>query len=399
MKTVIYRSGAIRRASVDSEKEPFISYENFVNELDTGDSFTASLIDILVKEVADRRSRSNANDRRLISDRNIRSLRLLANTRAYPRMPPRHARRAVNLTTEYFTASPNELEMDYDEDEFEGLAENPTTIEGARVNSDLFEAFTTSPWPPPSARRIVASPSPVAEEWPGPLPMPPLRSPPSSSARPWSAPAPPATAPPSNLSRQASIRRAATRARMVDFNDFTTRRRSTIRDSLSTGRDVPEIVTEPRDGVPGPTIRRFFPFPRARRHQATNSSWAEYPDTLSPDSPDEPVHFLTADATPASWFEHQASPEPVRPSEDVENREETEQLLRAPRLRRGGVRAPESMLSRHASPITITAPPPNPPAEPTTSELASRRDEATPTPAEEPVAYPTPGSSENEILA
>lgn len=31
------------------EKEPTISYENFVNELDLGDSFTTSLIDILVK--------------------------------------------------------------------------------------------------------------------------------------------------------------------------------------------------------------------------------------------------------------------------------------------------------------------------------------------------------------
>lgn len=41
------RSGSIRRASV--EKEPSISYENFVHELDTGDSFTASIIDILVK--------------------------------------------------------------------------------------------------------------------------------------------------------------------------------------------------------------------------------------------------------------------------------------------------------------------------------------------------------------
>jgi len=47
MRSAIYRSGAIRRASV--EKELYISYENFVNELDTGDSFTASLIDILVK--------------------------------------------------------------------------------------------------------------------------------------------------------------------------------------------------------------------------------------------------------------------------------------------------------------------------------------------------------------
>ena len=318
-------------------------------------------------------------------------------------MPPRHARRAVNLTTEYFTAPPNELEMDYDEDEFEGIAENPTTIEGARVNSDLFEAFTTSPWPPPSARRIVASPSPVTDDWPGPPPMPPLRSPPSSSGRPWSSvtvPPPPATVPPSNLSRQASIRRAASRARMVDFNDFTTRRRSTTRDALPTGRDVPEIVTEPREGLPGQTVRRFFPFPRARRHLATNPSWSEYPDTLSPDSADEPVHFLAVDSTPVSWFEHQASPEPLRPSEDVESREETEQLLRAPRLRRGGIRAPESILSRRVLPITINASPPaDPPAEPTTSELGPRGDEGTSIPVEEPVAYPTPGSSENEILS
>lgn len=40
-------SGSIRRASV--EKEASISYENFVHELDTGDSFTATIIDILVK--------------------------------------------------------------------------------------------------------------------------------------------------------------------------------------------------------------------------------------------------------------------------------------------------------------------------------------------------------------
>ena len=41
------RSGSIRRSAV--EKGLSISYENFVNDLETGDSFTASLIDILVK--------------------------------------------------------------------------------------------------------------------------------------------------------------------------------------------------------------------------------------------------------------------------------------------------------------------------------------------------------------
>jgi len=297
--------------------------------------------------------------------------------------------------------------MDYDEDEFEGILDNPTTIEGARVNSDLYEAFATSPWPPPSTRRIVASPSPATEEWTGPVPMPPLRSPPSSSTRPWTAqvPTPPASSATSNLSRQASIRRATTRARMVDFNDFTTRRRSTIRDTLSTGRDAPETVTEPREGLPGQTVRRFFPFPRARRHQVTlaNPTYSEYSDTLSPEASDEPIQFLTVDPTPVSWYEHRTSPEPLRPSEDIESREETEQLLRAPRLRRGGVRSPESMLSRHASPITINTSSPlvaEAPMEAPTSESAPRRDERIPTPAvEEPVAYPTPGSTENEILA
>lgn len=43
----LHSSGAIRRMAV--EKEPSISYESFVNELDTGDSFTLSLVDILVK--------------------------------------------------------------------------------------------------------------------------------------------------------------------------------------------------------------------------------------------------------------------------------------------------------------------------------------------------------------
>ena len=42
-----HSSGAIRRVAV--EKEPSISYESFVDELDIGDSFTLSLVDILVK--------------------------------------------------------------------------------------------------------------------------------------------------------------------------------------------------------------------------------------------------------------------------------------------------------------------------------------------------------------
>jgi len=42
------RSGAIKRSALE-KTEPTINYESFVNELDTGDSFTTSIIDILVK--------------------------------------------------------------------------------------------------------------------------------------------------------------------------------------------------------------------------------------------------------------------------------------------------------------------------------------------------------------
>jgi hypothetical protein len=42
------RQGAIKRSALE-KTGPTISYENFVDDLDIGDSFTTSLIDILVK--------------------------------------------------------------------------------------------------------------------------------------------------------------------------------------------------------------------------------------------------------------------------------------------------------------------------------------------------------------
>ncbi|KAF8914256.1 hypothetical protein CPB84DRAFT_1840983 [Gymnopilus junonius] len=386
-------SGAIRRAAVEKDST-CLTYENFVSELDSGDSFTTSIIDILVKEVADRTARTSPNDRKFLSERTIRSLRHLAtHSRSYPsRVPGRsHGRRAQHLT-DYFTAA-NDLEMEDDDDFGDPVAENATTLEGARVNSDLYDAFTNTTWP--NTRRITASPSPISDDWPVQLPV---RSPPSSS-RPWPTPASSnPTVAPANLSRQASIRRAA-RSRVVDFNDFTQRRRPATRDvgaSRSEGAGA-ETVTEPRDPPSSSqTVRRFFPFPRPGRRPpptAVTAGWAADYVEDSPDSPDEAVQFFAVEPEHA-WYDNIVD---VRASP---NEEDTENLLRAPRLRRGGVRAPESILSRHASPITITTPPVEPAIIPPS---ISRRDEnslvilSTAT-AEEPVAYPTPGSTENENL-
>lgn len=45
----IYSSGAIRRLAVERGTTSSITYENFVTDLDTGDAFTATLMDTLVK--------------------------------------------------------------------------------------------------------------------------------------------------------------------------------------------------------------------------------------------------------------------------------------------------------------------------------------------------------------
>lgn len=392
-------SGAIRRAAVENSKEQSISYDSFVNELDTGDSFTISLVDILVKELAHRRNRdrTTVSDRRLLADNTIKGLRSLAsNNRSYAnRLSGHPTRRTVNLT-DYLAAPPTEMEVE-EEDEFN--MQESTAMEGARVNSDLYDAFITNTWPPSNARRITASPSPAVDEWP--LPQP-LRSP-TSSSRPWPMPMANPVPPPSALTRQASLRRAA-RSRMVDFNDFTHRRRSSNRDSLrDTSREssgthpiTAENVTEPRDGSTTwnrPHGRRFFPFSRTRQHE---TMWSEASDPLSVDPSDESGHYMIEPIMPTLFDAPPASDSYSRASPDAESRGD-DILIRAPRWRRR-MRAPEpqSMLSRHASPVIVYGPPTGSPA----ATPPARRDENEP-PApstEEPVAYPTPGSSENGNL-
>ncbi|KAF9480668.1 hypothetical protein BDN70DRAFT_992472 [Pholiota conissans] len=387
-------SGSIRRAAV--EKEPTITYENFVDELDTGDSFTASLVDILVKELADRRTRPNAADRKAIADRTIRGLRVLAsNARGISNRPggPR-ARRL----TDYFTASPNELEMDEEEDEYEVAMENPSMIEGARINTDLHDAYTSASggWGQVSPRRATESPPVSSDEWP----LPPLiRSTSSTNLnRPWqTGHVVPSTSSSSNLTRQPSIRRQ--RSRMVDFHEYANRRRSNAREHWpgAVPHD-PVSVTEPREPTAA-TVRRFFPFPRARRAPSSaNQPWLPDARNMSPDSDESSTLQYFMDPASGAWFPQHPPPSspPQLISAEVEDREEMENLLRAPRLRRGGIRAPESVLSRRASPMPI----PMIPVVVTHAPASPRRDDSASMPAnEEPVAYPTPGSTENESLS
>lgn len=281
--------------------------------------------------------------------------------------------------------------MELEEEDGFDIQDNATGMEGARVNSDLYDAFITPTWPS-NARRATASPS-SAEEWPA-LPQP-LRSP-NLTSRPWPMPVTSSTLPTSTHSQQASLRRAA-RSRIVDFNDFTRRRRSSNRDAIrelnrepsGTHQNTVESATEPRDG---PTVawnrshgRRFFPFSRTRQHE---TMWSEVSDSLDADASDEPIMPTLFDVPTTSASYSRASPD----AEDI--------LIRAPRLRRRNMHAPEShsVLSHRTSPVIVYvsshtgSPAVTPPARQHENEpLASSN--------EEPIAYPTPGSSENETVS
>ncbi|EIW76375.1 hypothetical protein CONPUDRAFT_168927 [Coniophora puteana RWD-64-598 SS2] len=147
-------SGAIKRGRLE-KTNPSISYEAFVRDLDKGDSFTTSLIEILVKEYAERLSRPSSIERGLVSYTTQRALRRLSTVAAvYHDAPPSrvpaaaaalhaarragHAARAVNAVldpTEYLSAPPSELEL---EDEgSSGSAPGAGIGAGMRIGSGL----------------------------------------------------------------------------------------------------------------------------------------------------------------------------------------------------------------------------------------------------------------------
>lgn len=350
-----------------------------------------ALLDLTSRqELAERRTRPSINDRRLIADRSAKSLRLLATPlRVYrDRSIGRYHRPRRSATLADYLSAPPPPEMDTEEDEdfFDSMLENGTTMEGARINSDLYDAYAGS------GSRDFRSPSPLPEDPSTAL----LRS------GPWTVPS---SLPPSastTLSRQPSLRRPV-RSRIVDFNDFTLRRRSTTRDDqISRGETADPERPVPREGSwarnPQAT-RRFFPFVHSRRHDSPDI----YPWTMEASGPSNPdIHDDQDLRYSPSWFN---LPPPshleavaiegalVDPTVSDERAHSATSRGMLPRLRRGGLRAPESILSRHASPAnlppirsdSVADGPALPHHEPQDALLVS-----------EPTSYPTP-STDHEL--
>ncbi|KAJ6475648.1 hypothetical protein DFH09DRAFT_445741 [Mycena vulgaris] len=379
-------SGAITRSKLE-KAEPTISYKNFVEDLDAGDSFTTAVIDILVQELAERRLRSSPGDRRLIADRTAKSLRLLATPIRIYREPRRNAgRRTVNLT-EYLTAPPDEMDMDEDDEEFETMLGRATMpVEGVRINSELYDAYGPASWTSGSTtRRSFPTASPPTPTLSEDSPPPPGFSPPMGArSNVWTLP--PGAPGSLSLSRQPSMRRP-TRSRTVDFNEFTTRRRS-------SNRDLRGEPTGPGDEPWARTshsTRRFFPFSyQTRRH------WNEVTgEGSNTDLTDEPLSYVTEPTVSSATFYSFPTPISSNASSHDDNAPETSEervTSAAPRLRRGGVRPPESLLLRRVSPAFEVAAPQSPVSEPGVDSAAL---EGIPT-SGDAAAYPTPGSPANE---
>ncbi|KAJ3871996.1 hypothetical protein F5051DRAFT_456819 [Lentinula edodes] len=349
-------SGAIKRSKLD-KTEPEINFERFVEELDAGDSFTTSIFDILVNELADRQSRSNVDDRRLIGERTARSLRIITTSnKVYFSSSFSHRVTGRSRSHIYYPGPPEDidLEEDEEEDEFSALLDTDTTLR--QQHDAMMETAGASSVLPSFAARS-SSPAPIAptDEV-------------SAYSRSW--------VPPhsylqsgSSLSRSSSLRRPA-RSRTVDFNDFTSRRRSTIRNTTSGATSsantdaTSNTASESRDRdsnswlSPGAT-RRFFGLSRPRRSNPELNLWSDLPDgddglTIGDNT--------TVPYLPASSSSHGVILPPLSEAEISGERSTTSipgsnSNPTFPRLRRGSLRRPESLLSRQASPAeTVVIP-------------------------------------------
>jgi len=363
----------------------------FVDELDEGDSFTASLMDILVKELADRRTRSHEADRHLICDSTAKGLRSLASTSSVyrPRTIPRYAsRRSINLA-EYLAVPPDPMDLEsgdhFNEEDFVAHPTGPPSRASREVR-DFYDAYL-------GARLRSQTASSSREQSGEPPENNPADDAPTNLQRPlmgWLSPraetrrSPSASSGPS-LARQGPIRRA-TRSRTVDFNDFTSRRRLELRHN-ATDDSAPTLDEYPAEGLAreelldfpsaeaalharslsAPT-RRFEIHLPSWRHGAgsedvSSTPWTEVPNTVS-----ETSQLHTPRLTPLSQLieASRVLEPPVNYTSEAQSRldESIRRIesarLTAPRLRRGGLRAPESLLpsgsrsplrSMHASPF------------------------------------------------
>ncbi|KAH7102950.1 hypothetical protein BKA62DRAFT_698102 [Auriculariales sp. MPI-PUGE-AT-0066] len=226
MKTVVDRVNA-RMEPGAPPTHPTISYEQFVEELDLGDSFTSVLFEALVKEMAERRKRKDVNEKRMISRR---TQRLLENLHHSTRLLRDSSRGGHVSGRRSLYSSWNPMEFDefshwiHDTDVDELAANRPSVlgIGGAAVD-DTEDGWDDAPFDvhlsPPATRELHDSYYPSVR--------PAVAAGLSPSAAPTGGNTHGSSASGATVTRQASLRRS--RHRLDAFNEYTARRRVTAR--------------------------------------------------------------------------------------------------------------------------------------------------------------------------
>lgn len=350
--------------------------------------------------MAERRLRS-LPDRRSISERTAKSLHMQAESLdVYPSARTRASRSGSrrSLALSGYLGSHVEQAQQSEEEENGSVTSSGAPFEGFRVNSELHDAYMS--YAHDSSRTVHsvdAALAPGSPEYldarpfftPSPPPLlPPTLPPPSRSSTLVGQPSSPA----STLTRQNSVRHPI-RSRTVDFNEFTHRRRSTTRQNAGHSeeqegtwsessrdgiwrfrlRDEPPLMDESSTSTIPPSggqsvARRFFPLsPWSHSHRRPevggafpwNPHMAE--SSRAGSNPAEPSSSTSVSGQSSSqlWYSltaaaptapDSAAPSPPRMMGTPDNHDEGR-----PRLRRGGIRPPESLLSRYASPISDEA--------------------------------------------
>lgn len=251
--------------------------------------------------------------------------------------------------------------MDEDEDELVPYGTFVPMAEGARLNSNLYDVYRSHHSLSNSSicsmfnssHAISSLPATSSHPSSNDRVLPPLiDAPPPQRTNTWLPP--PSGLLQTTLARQNSIRRPA-RSRTADFNEFTSHRRNWARQftddeetMLRSENPTATVPTPPAEGTPSslrsddalPPLayrsasssqpRRFFPFNRSRRFETIPAR----PATSASEDWLFPL---------PSWSGSSEGTEGVGGEEDSSMDERSQ----APRLRRGGLRAPESILSRH----------------------------------------------------
>lgn len=341
-------------------------------------------------------------------------------------------------------------EYDDDDDNFEMMVQE--AAEGTqRTSADLYDALSI-PWPGRAARTDAEESSVRTTAIPLRVRSPPtgatasgsgsgnsLFAPANRSSSHWSVFPP---APGTTLTRQASIRRPFT-SRNIEFNSFTRRHRSTHRDGLEGEAASDVALPEPRDeawttrttsATTGPygSTRRFLPAINARRFRAQREGQRRGLP-VSDTSSDEDVLGL-ANAGTEQFLAYTGHPSlravlgpygsgPPFPGTTVTvsaggrpggseetsgeiptSAERTEHVpvstpMTIPRLRRGGLRAPEALITPSVTPPVEEAPAPVAPSSGAETIVVDEVNGVLQFTVEPPEAYPTPGSiAEGEHL-